>query len=236
MSTNVILSSNFDPKTVVFSGVEKTKKGGKIVYLGTGSTGKERIVIQTPPMPMPFGITPYQEASTGDIQSYSIDVSFRTAETDPRVASFAFKLRELDEMLIEAGTKHSQEWFGKKMTKELVGEFYRKLLKENPNYPPILKIKVAVDSHGEPSAQFFDENRAPVSIDYLVKGSTVKMICELSSVWFVNKTFGATFRLVQAAVVSKPKRLSGYSFADEDDGPAAGDDAAAGEPEQAMEM
>jgi hypothetical protein len=234
-SGNVMLSSAFDPAAIVFSSVEKTRKGGKIVYLGTGATGKDRIVLQTPPMAMPFGVTPYQEASTGEIQSYSVDVSFRTGDVDPRVAEFQKKIKDLDDVLIDAATKNSADWFGKKMSRDLVSEFYRRLLKENPNYAPILKMKVSVDSHGEPGAQFFDENRAPVSIDYLTKGSTVKMIAELSSVWFVNKTFGATFRLVQAAVVSKPNRLQGFSFVD-DDGDSASGAADPKEPEQPMEL
>lgn len=215
MSNNVVLAHTFDPKSIVFSDVEKTKKGGKIVYMGTGTSGKDRIVLQTPPMPMPFGVTPYSQESTGEVQSYSIDVSFRTADTDPRVAGFMAKIKELDDVLIDVATKNSAEWFGKKMSRDLVMEFYRKLLKENPNYAPILKIKVGVDAHGEPSAQFYDENRAPVSIGYLTKGCTVRMICEFSSVWFVNKTFGATFRLVQAAVVTRPRRLQEYAFADD---------------------
>lgn len=218
MSTNTVtMASAFDPKSLVFSNVEKTKKGSKIVYIGTGATGKDRVHVQTPAMVMPFGVTPYNEASTGEVQSYSIDVSFRTAETDARVAEFAFKIRELDELLIQTATDNSTDWFGKPMSKDFVTEFYRKMLKESPGYAPILKVKVGIDNHGEPNAQFFDEHRAPTTIEYLCKGATVKMICELSSVWFVNKTFGATFRLVQAAVVSKPNRLQGYSFADDDD-------------------
>ena len=46
--------------------------------------------------------------------------------------------------------------------------------------------------------------------------------------WFVNKTFGATFRLVQGAVVTKPDRLTNYAFQDEESTSAA---AAAGEDE-----
>lgn len=222
MST-VTLFSRFDPSAVVFSNVEKTRKGSKIVYLGTGATGKDRIVLQTPAMAMPFGVTPYAETTGGEIQSYSLDVSFRTADTDPQVAEFLTMIKKLDDVLIDTATARSAEWFGKPMSRDLVVEFYRKLLKENPQYPAILKIKVGLDATGQPNAQFFDENRAPVPIDYLIKGSTVKMICEVSSVWFVNKTFGATFRLVQAAVTAKPRRLQGYSFVEGEDG---GDEAA----------
>lgn len=214
--SNIVLSTDFDPKAVTFGSLDKTKKGGKIVYLGTGPEGKDPIRIQTPAMVMPFGVTPYQENPGGDIQSYSVDVSFRTADTDPKVADFRAKIEQLDEIMINTATANSEAWFGKKMNHELVSEFYRKLINnKNPQYPPVLKVKVGVSVTGEPNAQFYDENRNPVSIEYLSKGSTVKMICELSSIWFVNKTFGATFRLVQAAVTTKPRRLQGYAFHEE---------------------
>ena len=215
MASQVVMSTNFDPKAIKFSAVEKTKKGGKIVYLGFGPEGKDRISIQTPAMVLPFGVTPYED--NGEIQSYSVDLSFRTADVDPKVAEFKTKIDALDEIMIDVATERSEEWFGKKMTKELVAEFYRKLVNnKNPQYPPVLKVKVGVGMNGEPNAQFYDESRNPVSIEYLSKGTVVKMICEVSSVWFVNKTFGCTFRLAQAAVVSKPRRLQGYAFQEDD--------------------
>lgn len=215
MNSQVVLSHAFDPTTVTFGTLEKTKKGGRVVYINT--TDKQRIVIQTPAMIMPFGVTPYQETG-GDIQSYSIDLSFRTADTDPKVADFREKIVALDKALVDAATERSEEWFGRPMERQLIAEFYRKLLNDkNPEYPPTMKIKVGVNVSGEPAAQFFDENRNPVGIEYLGKGCTIKAICELSSVWFVNKTFGATFRLIQAAVVHKPRRLQGYAFQEEED-------------------
>lgn len=214
MNSQVILSHAFDPASVAFGSLEKTKKGGRIVYVNT--VDKQRIVIQTPAMVMPFGVTPYQETG-GDIQSYSIDLSFRTADTDPKVADFLQKIKALDKLLVDTATESSEEWFGRSMDRQLVSEFYRTLLNnKNPDYPPTIRIKVGVNVSGEPAAQFFDENRNPVGIEYLGKGCTVKMICELSSVWFVNKTFGATFRLIQAAVMHKPRRLQGYAFHEEE--------------------
>jgi hypothetical protein len=224
--SSITLSQNFDPKAITFGPVEKNKKGGKVVYIGLGPNGKGRVSIQTPVMVMPFGVTPYQETPGGDIQSYSVDVSFRG--DDPKIKDFQTKIEELDELLITTATANAEAWFGKPMTRELVSEFYRKLLNNrNPQYPPVLRTKVGVGFNGEVTAQFYDESRNPVSIEYLSKGSTVKMICEVSSIWFVNKTFGATFRLVQAAVVSKPNKLQGYAFQDED--PEAMEDAAPGD-------
>lgn len=214
-SNNVILAAAFDPTAINFGTLEKNRKGGKVVYLSPPGNPKSRIVIQTPALSIPFGVSPYMDPA-GEIQSYSLDVSFRGYDSDPKMAEFMAKMRQLDDVLLNTAVERSKEWFGKPMGRELVAEFFRRLVKDpsNPQYAPIMKIKVPL-ANGESLAQFFDESRKPCSIDYLVKGSVVKCIVELSSVWFVNKNFGTTWRLVQCAVVSRPNRLDGYSFQDD---------------------
>lgn len=215
----VSLYSAFNASDLQFAPLEKNKKGGKIVNLSVaGQDARKRIVIQTPVVAVPFGVTPYQEATTGEIQSYSIDISFRNYDTDPRIADFLARMRQLDDVMLDTAVKNSKEWFGKAMSKDVVKEFIRKLVKDpaNKQYPPVMKIKVPV-INGEPTSQFYDENRQPVGIDYVTKGSTLKMILELGSVWFVNKNFGVTWKLLQAAVVSRPRRLDAYAFADDDE-------------------
>ncbi len=93
----LLLFSSFDPTAIKFSGLEKNKKGGKVVFLNLpDATGtKHRITIQTPTVHVPFGVTPYQEATTGEIQSYSIGMSFRGYDSDPRIAEFLDKMRLL---------------------------------------------------------------------------------------------------------------------------------------------
>ena len=218
-SPNVVLYNAFDANNIRFAPMEKNKKGGKIVNVSYGpEVSKRRVILQTPIVSIPFGVTPYQEVSTGEIQSYSIDISFRNMNSDPKMADFLDRMRGLDNLLLDTGVENSKEWFGKPMNRELVQEFCRKLVKDpaNTQYPPTMKVKVPM-VNGEPSAMFFDENRNPVKIDYFTKGTTVKMILELSSVWFVNKNYGITWRLIQAAAVSKPRRLDGYSFQDDDE-------------------
>lgn len=218
----VQLYSAFDPSSVNFSGLEKNKKGGKVVFVSipdAAATGRQRLTIQTPTVAIPFGVSPYQEATTGEIQSYSVDMSFRGSDTDPRISEFLAKMRAFDDVLLDTAVANSKEWFGKQMSKEILSEFYRKLVKDpaNPKYPPVMKAKVQLNN-GQPTAMFFDESRQPQTIDYLEKGSTVKMILEVDRIWFVNKNFGVTWRLLQAAVCSKPHRLEGYGFQEEADG------------------
>lgn len=210
----VQLISQFEPRSLVIpEQVDKNKRGGKIVYIN-GPSG--RVVLQTPTMSLPFGVTPYDV--NGDIQSYSVELSFRGCDADPKLQDFLDKVRDLDEHMIDMATQHSESWFGKKLTREMVAEFYRRILNDkNPEYPPFIKLKVGLGMNGEPNAQFYDENRQRVGIEYLTKGSQVKVIFEISSVWFVNRTFGTTFRISQAAVVNKPNRLQEYAFCEEEE-------------------
>ena len=215
------MHTSFDPTEVKFSNLDKTRKGGKIVYVSLGNDRRARVMMQTPNVSLPFGVTPYTEASTGEIQSYSIDLSFRGHDADPKMEEFLAKMRALDEILIKQGVDNSTAYFGKAMSRDLVIEFYRKLVKDpnNPQYAPTMKCKVPVVS-GEPTTLFFDENRAPTTIDTISKGCTVRMILELSSVWFVNKNYGATWKVVQCLVTSRPKRMDTFAFVDDGEVPA----------------
>lgn len=146
---NIILANAFDPKTVTFSALEKNKKGGKVIFIGIPDANgqRQRITLQTPPLALPFGVSPYTEASTGEVQSYSLDVSYRGADANPKVAEFLAKMRELDDVLLDVAVENSKEWFGKKMSKEILSEFYRKLVKDSATpgqYPPVTKFKVCV--------------------------------------------------------------------------------------------
>ena len=200
------LISGFEPTAVTFSALEKTRKGSKVVWvnLPTADAGRGKLSLQTPTVGLPFGVSPYQEASTGEIQSYSVDLSFRGADADARMAEFLAKMTALDELVLDAAVKNSKEWFGKQMNKDIVSEFYRRLVKStNPAYPPVMKVKVQLND-GQPNAAFFDETRRPVTIDYLVKNTMVKMIIEADRLWFINKVRVPSAPSTSACLASNP--------------------------------
>lgn len=216
--SGVVLYSAFHPSSVHFGAVDRNRNGGKFVPL-TGPDGmKKRITIQTPVVAMPFGVSAYREKPDGEVQSYSIDVSFRNVESDPKLAEFLAKMRELDGRMLEASVANSKEWFGKQKSKDTLEDNYRKLIKDHPEgkYPPVMKIKIPIQN-GQVACMFFDENRQPVPIDYLTKGCTIKLIMEMDRVWFVNNTYGLSWRALQGAVVSRPSRMDTYSMLDDDE-------------------
>lgn len=220
--SNLCLYSSFDAASLHFSPPEKNKMGGQTVgVFALGPDGsRRRVTIQTPPVLVPFGLSSYTDKTTGEIQSYSVDVSFKNAETDPKVADFLGRMRALDTTILASAV--SNEWFGPKKNKDIIKEFMRELVQDKKldrngkPYPPQMKTKVGI-KNGQPNLPVYDENRQAVAPDYIVKGSMVRMILELSNVWFVGKTsFGISWRVIQVAVISRPM-VEGYAFCDDGD-------------------
>lgn len=200
---SAIHHSKLDISTIDFAKTPaKTNKGSKIVYVNFKDGNRVRF--QTPIMTAPFGISSFDEQSGG--KSYTLDGSFRNYDTNQVLADFLSKLRSLDNRLLEAAAENSREWFGKASSKDVLSELMRKLVREpnDPKYAPTIRFKVSTGQGGAPATMFFDENRNPVGMDYLVKGSSFRAIVEVSSVWFVQKSFGITLRVLQVAVTSRP--------------------------------
>lgn len=216
-NSGVVLYSAFHPSAVQYGPVDRNRNGGKFVPLLGADGAKKRFTIQTPALSMPFGISAYREKPEAEVQSYSIDVSFRNTETDPKVAEFLQKMQDLDAHMLQASVENSKAWFGKVKSKDTLEDNYRRLVKAHPQgkYPPVMKIKIPIQN-GQVASMFFDENKKPTDIDYLTKGTTIKLILEMDRVWFVNNTFGVTWRALQGAVVSRPSRMDTYSMIDED--------------------
>lgn len=210
-----ILHSSFEPERLVFGAVEKTKAGGKIVNLSY--PGLRRLQMQTPIVSLPFGINkPYLDG--GEVQSLSLDLSFRGHDSKPHMANFLAKMRAMDEAVLRAAVQNSKDWFGKQMSEEIVREFFRPLVREGKEpYPPTMKVKVPM-YNGIPNANIFSEAKEAVALEYITKGTQAKFLLEATSVWFVARNFGVTWRLKQALVVSRPNNGNECAFlADESD-------------------
>lgn len=208
---HIYTAADFKPRDLVFSALEKNRQGGKQVFVSAVGN-KSKIVIQTPAMHLPWGVSVYQDASTGTPQSWTLDLSFRDNE------DFLKVVQEMDEVMLDVATQRSAEWFGKQMPRELVAEFYRPLVRlaNNPQYAPTLKIKVPA-SNGHELARFFDEEKNPVPLEYVTKNSKVKVIAELSPVWFLNKQVGITWKAVQVAVVERTRNFEDFAFRDDEE-------------------
>ena len=211
----IILPKYFDASKIQCEPVAKNKAGGNIVYLKYPDVKK--MMIQTPYMVAPFGLSVFTDESTNS-SKYTMDLSFRDINSDQKIKVFHDSISQLDEMMIKKAVENSKEWFGKKMSKEVVSELYRPLIKESKDpskYAATIKYKIRTNGDSF-NVEAFDEDRNKFDLDDFMAGSKARCIIELSSIWFVNKQFGCTFTLVQCQV-SKPDKIQGFSFQAESD-------------------
>lgn len=212
---SVMMYKNFDATQMSCGLVNKNRAGGnQVPLLYNGNRGN--ILLQTPVMKAPFGLSEYMPENGGE-SKYSIDVSFNGYAEDSKIQTFLDVLRAVDEHMVNMGVEHSFEWFGKKMSREVVAELYRPLVKESKQpekYAPVCKCKI----RNVQKVDAFTKNREPYSVSDLLPGSTIRCILEFAPIWFVNKQFGLTMNLLQLEFVEAPVgKLEGFSFVDDDE-------------------
>ncbi|KAG7674766.1 hypothetical protein KSW81_006186 [Nannochloris sp. 'desiccata'] len=212
----IVKASAFNPALLNFDAAGRYPKGGKFVSVSYGPE-KQRVYMQTINLSCPFGLSTYVDPKTGQ-KSYSIDVAFKDLG-DPHTKGFHDTMLALNHVTLNKAVELSKDWFGKEVPMEMIREFYRPLIRQpkDPRYSPTMKIKIPVDKSGVPTAEIYNEAKERVSIDSIAKGSSITCIIELSPVWFVNKTFGLTWKLVQAAVTPGPQNFAGYSLLEEEE-------------------
>ena len=236
----IITPKKFDVSEISLADVQKNKMGGNMVYMKY--CDMKKLTIQTPLMSAPFGISTYVDDKT-NAKKYSIDISFKGVEDDPKIQTFLDKMSSFDEYLIEEGAKNSKSWFGKAQKKEVVEALYRPLVKpskEPEKYAPTMKIKIQARDD-EFNAECFKYNTGsnkhePFNLAEISKGAKVQLILEAGSIWFVGKTqFCITWRLVQARV-QQPEKIQGYSFRDDSDDEYDAEDPVSDEDELAEDL
>lgn len=215
--SNLCLYSAFDPTTIHLGPATKNGKGAPTVPVHAQG-GQKRIVLQTPAILAPFGLSAYAQ-NPNELPNYTIDVSFKHADSDPKVAQFLALMRKLDETVLAAAKARYKEW---DIKKDFVEAYFKPLVTDNKInkttgaiYPPQMKTKVPLRD-GNVNIAVYDENQKPVSPDYITKGSTVSLIIELCNVWFMGKTqFGVNWRVLQVQVKDRPEVQGGYGFLDD---------------------
>lgn len=215
-SNMITLAKNFNASDLSCEDVKTNSLGGKVVYLKYND--QKKLTMQTPLVSAPFGLSTYTDEKTG-ITKYSIDMSFKGMDSDPKIQTFHDKMIELDNHILELAEKNSKEWLGKKMSKEVVEALYRpvvKLAKDPEKYAPTMKMKITNGRNGEMNVEAYDSSRNKMDMKELTQGSRIRCLIECSSIWFVNKQFGVSWRLVQVEV-HKPDKISGFSFMEDSD-------------------
>lgn len=228
MAHNILLVDEFDKNAIDFLPPRKNKLGGQSVLVNYFNGDKSGpFILQTCRVRVPFGIDSSKPENGGPVK-YHISLSMANADTqNPQLHTFTNNIRSIDTYAKTRPTEQS-EWFNKKLSTELVNEFYKSAEKfpKDPKWPSNLKVKLPFTNNKEPQFVLYDENKKPINIldengelnsSAIPRGCEAVCLIQPTGVWFVGSTqFGVGYKLLQAKIY-KSHKLSGYSIVDSED-------------------
>ena len=227
MSHTIVLPSEFDESSIKFLAPRVNKMGGQSVLINyENDQTSGAFILQTCRIRIPFGVD-QSKPQNGEPVKYHISVAMANDETqNAQLRQFTENVRTIDNKAKEYASSDTS-WFGKKLSEELVGEFYKSAEKfpRDTKWPSNLKVKLPI-INGVPQFVLYDENKKPIKIvdedgnvdhSAIPRGSEAVCLIQSTGVWFVGKTqFGVGYKLLQAKIY-KSNKLSGYSIVDSED-------------------
>lgn len=222
MASNIVSPASFDVSELTFRAPKILDSGGKFVTLDYSG---RKLMTQTPSMVLPYGLNVFDKAGPA---TYSVDLSFRGVEEDPKVKQFYDMLVAFDDRLISAGMENSLPWFKTaNASRELIKAFYTPSIKISLDregkpkpYPPTLKVKLP-KKNDTFEAQFYDADKRPyegVTVEELLtKGARGVFLLQCTGLWFAGSKFGASWKAVQVKMTSVPTNGLGRGCAIQDD-------------------
>lgn len=106
-------------------------------------------------------------------------------------------IQEFDAQNIASAKTHCEDWFGKALAEKTLETAYTKSLAESSMNVSKIVVKNKVHT------KVYDHNKEPAELSSEQK---CDVILELSGLWFMKKTYGPVWRLVQARLKAPPKK------------------------------
>ena len=210
---NICLAKNINLEKISFSKIKKNSYGGKSIYVKYDGNP---LVVQTPYMTMPFGLSEYVNEETG-YSKYSVDFSFRNMDDSKSVENFFDFLNRFDDFMVESGVKNCAEWFSNSSynKENIVNALFSRQIRYsvdketgeiNHKYAPTFKLKLP-KYNGSFVAEVYDSKNKPIYDDLqdvIKKKMTARAIMKCSGVWFVGGKFGLSWKVIHLQVQKQP--------------------------------
>ena len=193
---------------------KKTESDSNIIR----QTKKQKIIIQTPKMVVPFGVKKF--VNDNGKKSYQMCLSFSTLTNlynEEEIKKFYFFIQKIDTVNEETIMDYKKTWGLPKNLK------YRKTLQRLSNdYPYYMNINLPYDDKHGFLFHTYDEKANKSSIDIIEKKSIVSVVMELTDLKFTDTEFRSNWTVMQLRKF-KPYSpiqeffMSGCFICDEDD-------------------
>jgi hypothetical protein len=210
---------------VSFSELKK-QQSGYVSWVNYNLNGSlKRVLVRAPKMFAPFGATNYNPNNVASMNNkFQVALSFKGEEENHEIAELKTLLQKLDKLVVDEvmvrkgilmDTKKAWSRLinKKKVSRETIESAFTTLLKEKDDdekkFPALFNLKAQVNwKNKEPyvGTKVYDNRRQKIEINFenysevLPKLTDMKCVFQVSSVWFINKKFGLTLKLVQTMI------------------------------------
>jgi hypothetical protein len=180
----------------------KTGRAIKLLY------DKEPVKLCTSSLITPFGVKSVNKDWSA-FTEYYIDCSLNQSVSETS-SSTAFKnaIDTLDDV-IQKLVKENITLFNNKSENANEDFVYNKILRENNNYPKLMKMQLVRDKNGNFESFIFNENKEKIKIDeknieeILAKRKIFKCIIECAKIWYYNGKVGSIWNINQLKFSNK---------------------------------
>lgn len=127
--------------------------------------------------------------------------------------------KTIDADILSQAKVSKTEWFGKDLSDDTILNAYQESVTDGVLGASLATVK------GEVVTTAYDSQKNLVELQDVKTGSTVDVVLDLAGLWFLKKSFGPVWRILQVRVrgCAKPTISKEYLFTDdpvEDDDPA----------------
>lgn len=105
----------------------------------------------------------------------------------------------IDSEIIAQANKSKQEWFGKDLSDETIQQAYQESVTDGVLSSSFVTVKGAVQT------AVYDDKKELKETSDIKDGSCCDVIVELSGLWFLKKSFGPIWRIVQVRLRTDSK-------------------------------
>mgnify|MGYP006271430321 CR=1 FL=1 len=119
--------------------------------------------------------------------------------------------KTVDAELLTQAKNCKVEWFGKELSDETIANAYQESVTDGVLGATLASVK------GQVITTAYDTQRNPVELGDVKPETKCDVVLELAGLWFLKKSFGPIWRVVQLRVRGSPKPPApkGYLFTDE---------------------
>lgn len=227
MSASRVLSvSDWNPSAVRYMQPRVNDRGGKGITIISNQTGRS-LHISTPLL-MTWGVSDYTDEKTGESDGkFTMSLNFPNADySNKQSEAFLEKLKEFENHIVDDAVKHTEAWFGKERSREVIKDSFfpfikypRDKLTKKLDYSKAPNIRVKVPNYGgewknleiydtKQQLLFPSDNENLTPIDLVPKKSQVACVIQCGGIWTAGgNSWGVIWKLNQC-VVKPPTDVS----------------------------